>query len=256
MAVILIHETEAIWSRLYEEFAMKRRLFASIVIVVMWCAYPAFSADYQKGVEAYQRGDYASALIEFNALAAQGSANAQFILGVMRERGLGVVKDENMAAKWYLLAARQGQVDAQYRLATLLESGTGTIQDFVGAVKWYRLAASEGLAAAQYGLGKAYHLGQGVDKDDQQARTWLRLAADQNVTDAQVMLGEMLFSVGLSPNTNVSAYMWMGIAASSGDVAAKRKKSYFSAFMTPDQLVQGERRMLEWKTQFEENANR
>ena len=44
---------------------------------------PAFSADYQKGLDAYDRGDYATALREWEPLAKQGDAGAHFNLGVM-----------------------------------------------------------------------------------------------------------------------------------------------------------------------------
>ena len=37
---------------------------------------PSFSADYQKGVDAYNRGDYQSALREWRPLAEQGEADA------------------------------------------------------------------------------------------------------------------------------------------------------------------------------------
>ena len=42
-----------------------------------------YAADFQKGVEAFQKGDYATALREWRPLAEQGLAAAQFNLGVM-----------------------------------------------------------------------------------------------------------------------------------------------------------------------------
>ena len=41
------------------------------------------SADFQKGVTAFQSGDYATALREWKPLAKQGNASAQHNLGVM-----------------------------------------------------------------------------------------------------------------------------------------------------------------------------
>jgi TPR repeat protein len=48
---------------------------------------------------AYDRGDYASALRLVRALADQGNAVAQFILGVMYDNGKGVLQDNAEAMK-------------------------------------------------------------------------------------------------------------------------------------------------------------
>ena len=54
----------------------------------------AEAQDSQKGFEALDRGDYATALREFKALAAQGHALAQSLLGVMYANGQGVPQDD------------------------------------------------------------------------------------------------------------------------------------------------------------------
>ena len=48
------------------------------------------SVDFQKGLTAYESGDYATALREWEPLAEQGDADAQFFLGEMYWRGQGV----------------------------------------------------------------------------------------------------------------------------------------------------------------------
>ncbi len=53
----------------------------------------AHAADFDAGVNAYQRGDYATALRIFRQLADQGSADAQSNLGVMYAYGQGVTRD-------------------------------------------------------------------------------------------------------------------------------------------------------------------
>ena len=54
---------------------------------------------------AYQRGDYTTALSELRALAEQGYAKAQFRLGVVYRKGLGVPQDYAQAHMWFDLAA-------------------------------------------------------------------------------------------------------------------------------------------------------
>ncbi len=72
-------------------------------------------AGFNEGVAAYKRGDYATALHEFRRLAEQGDAKAQFMLGTMYRKGLGVPQDHARAARWYRKAAEQGVAKAQFR---------------------------------------------------------------------------------------------------------------------------------------------
>ncbi|MEE8535420.1 MAG: sel1 repeat family protein, partial [Kiloniellales bacterium] len=66
---------------------MKR--IALAVVLVVSLATPAW-AGYEEGLAAYGRGDFPAALREFEDLALQGDAAAQFYLGIMYDRGGGV----------------------------------------------------------------------------------------------------------------------------------------------------------------------
>ena len=101
-------------------------------------------ADFDKGLDAAQSGDFATALREWKPLAEQGNASAQFNLGLMYRKGLGVPQDYKTAVKWYTLAAEQGYADAQYNLGVMYGNGTGVIQDNVYAHMWFNIAASSG----------------------------------------------------------------------------------------------------------------
>jgi len=50
------------------------------IAVLLGSAGVSWSADLQKGLTAYQNGDYATALREWTPLAEQGDADAQFNL--------------------------------------------------------------------------------------------------------------------------------------------------------------------------------
>ena len=116
----------------------------------------SWSADFQKGSNAYSRGDYATALKEWIPLAEQGNAYAQHNLGVMYDNGQGVPQDYQTAAKWYTLAAEQGDAYPQFNLGFRYSNGEGVPQDDKTAVKWYTLAAEQGNATAQNNLGLMY----------------------------------------------------------------------------------------------------
>ena len=63
---------------------------------------------YQKGVWAYERGDYETAVKHFGGLAEQGIARAQYHLGAMYQQGQGVPQNDVQAFMWLILAAMAG----------------------------------------------------------------------------------------------------------------------------------------------------
>ncbi len=95
---------------------------ATVVLAVVVAA-PACT-DYEAGKEAYDRGDYATALTKFRPLAQQGDARAQYNLGVMYYRGYGVTKDDVRAHLWLNLAAVRGLETARTLRDRLAEKMT------------------------------------------------------------------------------------------------------------------------------------
>jgi TPR repeat protein len=86
-------------------------------------------------------GDYATALRMWRPLADQGSAIAQFNLGLMYENGQAVPRDYAAAANWYRKAADQGNASAQANLGFMYANGEGVPRDYAAAASWYRKAA-------------------------------------------------------------------------------------------------------------------
>ena len=80
----------------------------SFVMLLLLLAPAALGQDFDVGVAAHDRGDYAAALEEFRPLAEQGDAEAQNILGFAYAIGQGVPQDYVEAHKWYNLAASRG----------------------------------------------------------------------------------------------------------------------------------------------------
>lgn len=122
-------------------------------------------AGFYEGLLAAQNGDYHTALQEWQPLAKQGHAGAQFNLGVMYENSQGVPKDFAQAVAWYRKAAEQGHALAQYNLGGMYYNGQGVLKDFAEAAVWYRKAAEQGDAGAQNNLGVMYANGEGVAKN-------------------------------------------------------------------------------------------
>ena len=112
----------------------------------------------EDGVSAFERGDYTAALWLWRPLAEKGNATAQYLIGHMYDRGLGVPQDDVMAVEWYRKAAEQGDASAQLKLGVRYAKGEGVPQDDAVAHKWLTLAASRYPASAVTWREKAIKL--------------------------------------------------------------------------------------------------
>jgi hypothetical protein len=155
---------------------MSLRFPITLVLSIICLTVPAW-ADFQAGMEATTRGDYATALREWRPLAEKGSTSAQYNLGLMHANGWGVPQDSVQARQWYEKAAAQGDASAQTTLGGLYETGMGVPQDYVQARQWWEKAAVQGEVSAQFNLGHLYFAGNGVPQDYVQAHKWFNLAA-------------------------------------------------------------------------------
>jgi TPR repeat protein len=110
-------------------------------------------------------------------LAKEDDPLAQYNLGEMYARGLGVPPDYSEASVWLRRAADQGFAPAETALGDMFQQGRGMAVNDAEAAKWYRKAAEQGYAEAQHKLGVQYAEGWGVPRDDVSAYLWLTLAS-------------------------------------------------------------------------------
>ena len=131
-----------------------------VLVITLFLILPSLSwgQDVQKALEAYQRGsvayeksDYRTALKEWTplALGEKGNASVQYTLGEMYFNGIGVLYDNQEAAKWHKLAAEQGFSPSQLKLSKLYFSGAGVIFNPVLAHMWSNIANSKGEKGSQ-----------------------------------------------------------------------------------------------------------
>lgn len=128
----------------------KRISTALVLLAVGFVGAPVLAQDFDKGMAAYQSGDYATALEEWRPLAEWGHAEAQINMGLIYGFGDGVPQDYAEAVIWYRLAAEQGDADAQTILGEYYVAGDGVIQDDVYAHMWFNLSASQGHEGGKY----------------------------------------------------------------------------------------------------------
>lgn len=91
---------------------MKRILLILPVFMVI-----AFAGDFEDAHNAYEAGDYKKAVALFQKCAEQGYAPAQYNLGVMYDKGIGVKQNHTKAVELYNTAIEQEDVIVQFDLA-------------------------------------------------------------------------------------------------------------------------------------------
>lgn len=163
-----------------------------------------FGANLQKGMAAFAEGDYETALAECQPLADEGNVEAMFCVGRMYANGFGVPMNDEMALKWYGMAAGEGHPEALYNLALMHANGWGVAMNDVPAAGFYRLAAGFGWIPAQAAMGYCYKHGAGVEKD------------------------------------LVKAYMWFDVAAHNGDMSATSERNTIADRLTAEEIQAGE----------------
>lgn len=100
----------------------------------------------QKGLHEFVDGDYATALKEWEPLAEQGIAEAQFNLGQLYYTGKGAPQNYKQAATWYAKAGEQGYASGLNNLGVMFKKGEGFPQNYIQACALYNVAASLGSA--------------------------------------------------------------------------------------------------------------
>ena len=119
----------------------------ALVLSLVCFVVPAW-ANFQAGMDARNRGDFAKALREWRPLAEQGDARAQYYLGLLYENGDGVPQDYEKVREWYEKSAAQGEANAQFYLGLMSAFGRGGPLDLAQAHMWYSLAAGNGHVGA------------------------------------------------------------------------------------------------------------
>ena len=93
-----------------------------LTVVILWTVGSAAYADFLSGEAAYERGDYQQAYEIWLPAAKNGDPPSQAGVGLLFHFGLGVLKDEIEAIKWYQLAVEENDFRALLLLAALYEA--------------------------------------------------------------------------------------------------------------------------------------
>ena len=233
--------------------AVMQRALLALILFFGTCTL-AVAGDFEDGMDAYERQDYAAAFPKFMKAAEVGHAAAQYWLGVSYFNGRGVPRNELQGQRWRKKAAEAGHAAAQYWLGLSYEWETnGLPQDEQQAVRWYTKAAEAGEVNAQFELGNRHVKGRGVPLDTAQAAIWYRKAANQGHASAQYQLGGMYAEGRGVPLDAAQAAIWYRKAADQGNISAQF--SLFSMYSNGTGVPQDAAQALDWLRKAADQGN-
>ena len=157
------------------------KLTLTLALSLLLSSGVAIAADFSKGLQAAQSGDFKTALAEWTPLAEQGNSDAQFNVGIMYRKGDGVPENDKTAIKWFTKAAKQGNAIAQSYLGFMYEIGEGVLTDYRRAYMWNNLASYNGYENG--GKDKDNIAKQMTPADISKAQDMSSRCLDSNYTD-------------------------------------------------------------------------
>jgi cell division septation protein DedD len=203
---------------------LKYILMGATAVIMLGFSCLTAEAGLEEGVAAFDQGDYATAIKEWQPEADKGDRNALFNLGQLYRMGKGVPKDLDRAEHYYLEAAKLGHPAAQGNLGTLYYFGkTDGKPQLDEALKWWRLAASNNDPRSQYMMGVLYFNGKLVERDVVTAYGWMNLAAQSHLKealDAERMMISFLKPEEIAAGKRLSPSLLKGDAAPTAVAAA------------------------------------
>lgn len=157
------------------------------------------ASELEDGFQAFKLGNYEHALRLWLPIAEKDNADAQYNLGILYQKGLGVEKNIKTAFIWYKRASANGHTDAMYNLGIMYNKGRVVYRSPKDAIKWWKKAAELGNDAAQFNIAVEYFYGRSLGKDVPKALFWWKKSARQGNKDSRAALykaySEGLYSV-------------------------------------------------------------
>ena len=208
---------------------------------------------YYKGLGLGMTQNYEKAAELFQQAAEQGHALAQNNLGFMYYHGEGVTQNFEKAADLFRQAAEQGDAQGQYLLGGMYYHGEGVTQNFEMAAHWYTKAAEQGYALAQYMLGGMYYHGEGVTQNDEKAAHWYTKAAEQGHTQAQYNLAWSYYHGKGVTKSYEKAADWLKQAAEQGHPEAQYMLGVM--YKEGEGVTQNDEKAVDWYTKAAEQGH-
>ena len=132
--------------------------------------------DFASGMAAFEAKHFSRAMQMLSPFAEQGDEQAQHLVAIMHQNGLGVAQSDIAAYKWMRDSAQQGYGLAQHGLGFMYLEGECIAKNPEKAVEWFTKAADQGLQGSLTTLAIMYDQGNGVPQDSAEAKRLYKLA--------------------------------------------------------------------------------
>ena len=202
-------------------------------------------------IDPKNRGQEVFEMAKKNAI--NGNPSDWRVLGLLFRDGIGIVKDEKEAVKWYAKAADQGDATAQNNLGWCYVNGSGVVKDEKEAVKWYTKSAEKGEEVGQRLLGWCYENGIGVAKDEREAVKWYVKSGYQGDATAQNNLGWCYANGSGVEKDYKKAIEWFHKGAEQGDGSATGSVGW--CYETGNGVAKDEKEAVKWYGKAAEKGN-
>jgi TPR repeat protein len=229
-----------------------RRIICAVLIASIFLTACSRGSEggFQTGMNAYNDGDFKTALEMWRPLAEAGDPAAQTNLGFLYYEGKGVAQNYEEALKWYRMAALTGYPDAAFNLGVAYSEGKGVKADKSQALHWYQLAGDAGYAPAQVILGNLYFRGDGIAADQKTGADWYLKAAEQDDVVAEFLIANLYMTGQGVQEDLVQAYKWLLIAEGANHPDAKKtaeeREKLIVGRVGPAQVAEAEKQAKDW----------
>lgn len=231
--------------------------------------------------------DWLTGLCWYRAAAQNGSAYAEYWLGIFYQNGWVVAESAKVAAHWFTLAGRhRDSVAAESKVGARYADDDSGVHDMGKALVWYHRAADKrdlnaelalgdfyitsheasdiklaltwyGKASAQhsveadYNIGQIYLRGVGIPQDLGQAHKWLLSAAQRGYEPAQFDLAEMYYRGEGVKQDWIKSYAWLEVSnATEYNPAARSLDDMLITHFSPRELTLASNLASEYKARY------
>ena len=209
--------------------------------------------DLKKAVDAINKKDFKRAFKILSPIAENGNASAQFYMGSLYFNGLGVIANEQKAAKLRSSAikifkeqAENKNKEAISKLGRILADGSQVDDtNFLEELKWLKLASSNGCREASFMLGNIYNTGHKINDTNEsdffpiinkkEAFKWFKISAEQGMAFGMINVASFLrLGTGVEQNLK-EAFKWYNIAV----LSYKKMVNYRFADVWENEVIPG-----------------
>ena len=155
-------------------------------------------------------------------------------------------KSLHKAVDYYRAAADKGFAPAQYNLGVMYEKGRGVMPNIAQAIKWWRKAAEGNYPYAQLNLGVLYDVGRGVERNHKIAISYYRSAAKQGDMRAVYRLGTLYEHCDQPKPDLEKAFMWFTVAEEKGLKNVSQHLRFLSSKMAPKSISRARTAASAW----------